>query len=100
MFSSEREPPNPSGLSRCATAASAEWMVAARDAVSEPTHGFWHVHGDAAKVRCAPLPLDEAEMLGLLGAGMFGPSALLKHDDANPLGNHVSFSRSAATSPQ
>ena len=46
MFIEGEECPRPSGLGRCADAATGEWAVAARDAVAAEDVGFWKVFGD------------------------------------------------------
>ena len=54
MFFGDGERPRQSNFGQCAGAPATAWIVAARDAVS----GFWSTHGEEAKARCAPMPLD------------------------------------------
>eukprot|EP00966_Prymnesium_polylepis_P227648 5268488-Prymnesium_polylepis.1 len=90
MLGEDGECPRPSGLGRCAEAPTSAWVIAARDAVSEEDNGFWRLHSAAVKARCAPKAVDEMDVLGFLGAEMFGPGgALLHHDDANGVGKRM-----------
>ena len=49
----------------------------------------WRVHGDAVKARCTLDYIVEMDMLGFLGADMYGPGPLLHAEDANRLGKQI-----------
>ena len=95
MFIEGDECPRPSGLGRCAAAATAEWAVAARDAVTAKDVGFWKMFGADVKAHCKH-PIDELEMLGFLAADSFGPGTLLHNEDANGLGKRIQTRASRA----
>jgi hypothetical protein len=84
MLLGQGKRPQASGFGVLDGPATAGCMLAAYNAVSEPEHGFWSLHGDEARRRCASSALDEIDVLGFLGADLFGPGALLQHAHANP----------------
>ena len=88
MFLGAGEKPRRSDIDAVSTTATTAMVVVARDAVSEPDHGFWCVHAVEIKAACAPQSIDEMDVLGYLGADMVG-WGLLHADDANGVGKRM-----------